>query len=71
MDDAWWGIIIYTFLSDPSYSLTHVDYNQRRTIWYVEPVGWDACLEKYQTLDANISLANSSADIECFSGQIF
>ena len=40
-DDVWWDIIMYTFLSEPSVSLTHVDCNQQGTIWYTEPV--DKC----------------------------
>ena len=30
--------MIYTFISKPSVSLTHVDCNQRGTIWYAEAV---------------------------------
>lgn len=36
MDDAWWVIIIYTFLSKPSVLLTHVVCNQRGAMYYAE-----------------------------------
>ena len=37
----WLGIIIYTCVSEPSVSLTHVDCNEKGIIWYAEPV--DKC----------------------------